>query len=69
MFGIIFGRKGTKQKTSSLKGAYYRTRKDWNMDYVTRSGPDKFENDKIVVDMKLKDYTRGSQNSRVMSEA
>jgi hypothetical protein len=39
------------------------------MDYVTGSGADKFENDNIVVNMKLKDYAGGSQSSRVMSEA
>jgi hypothetical protein len=56
IFEKIFGRKDSKDAIAGLKSIYYRTRRDWGMDYVTRSGPSQRQNDQMVVNMKLSEH-------------
>lgn len=55
-FEIIFGKRNTKHMMSSLRRIYYRTRREWGMDYVTRSGPIQRLSDRRVVSVKLSEY-------------
>lgn len=66
-FEIIFGKRNTKHTMSSLRSIYYRTRRDWGMDYVTRSGPSKREKDQMVVSVKLSEYAGEPYSSWVAS--
>jgi hypothetical protein len=68
-FGIIFGKRNTKHMKSGLRGIYYRTRKEWGMDYVTRSGPSECRSDKMVVSVKLRKYAKKPSSFRAASQA
>lgn len=62
-FEIIFGKRNTKHMMSSLRSIYYRTRREWGMDYVTRSGPIQCLSDERVVSVKLREYAGETYNS------
>jgi hypothetical protein len=54
---------------SGLRSIYYRTRRKWGMDYVTRSGPSECRNDQMVVSVKLREYANKPSSFRAASEA
>lgn len=66
IFEKIFGKKDTKHTISGLRSMYYRTRGDWGMDYVTRSGPNQRQNDKMVVSMRLSKHAVSSHSNWVV---
>jgi hypothetical protein len=59
MFKTLFGGKDARHMVSSLRSVYNRTRREWGMDYVTRSGLDQRQNDELIVNMKLSEHARG----------
>jgi hypothetical protein len=68
-FEIIFGKRNTKHMISGLRGTYYRTRREWGMDYVTRSGPSERRSDQMVVSAKLREYAGRPSSFRAASQA
>ena len=56
LFEKIFGEKDTKHTISGLRSTYYRIRRDWGMDCVTRSGPSQQQHDERVVTLKLREH-------------
>jgi len=67
-FEIIFGKRNTKHMISGLRGTYYRTRREWGMDYVTRSGPSERRSDQKVVSVKLREYAGEPGSFRAASQ-
>jgi len=65
MFKNLFGSKGTKHTVLNLRGAYYRTRGDWGMDCVTRSGIMQRQSDESIVNMKLSEHDGISGSPRL----
>lgn len=68
-FEIIFGKRNTKHMMSGLRSIYYRTRREWGMDYVTRSGPSECRSDQMVVSAKLREYAGEPGSFRAASQA
>ena len=68
-FEIIFGKRNTKDMISGLRSIYYRTRMEWGMDYVTRSGPSECRRDQMVVSVKLREYAGEPGSFRAASQA
>lgn len=64
MFESLFGRKDAKHTISSLRSVYYRTRADWDMDCVTRSGLMQRQSDESIVNLKLSEHAGGSGTPR-----
>jgi hypothetical protein len=60
MFKTLFGGKDARHTVSSLRSVYNRTRREWGMDYATRSGLDQRQNEESIVNMKLSEHARGS---------
>ena len=65
MFKNLFGSKGAKHTVLNLRGAYYRTRADWGMDCVTRSGIMQRQSDESIVNMKLSEHAGISGSPRL----
>lgn len=57
-FEISFGGKNTNDTISSLRSIYYRTRREWGMDYVTRTGPAGVQSDIRIVSAKLHEHAK-----------
>jgi hypothetical protein len=68
-FEIRFGKRNTKHMISGLRSIYYRTRREWGMDYVTRSGPSECRSDQMVVSVKLREYAGEPGSFRAASQA
>jgi hypothetical protein len=65
MFKNLFGSKAAKYTVLSLRGVYYRTRGEWGMDCVTRSGIMQRQSDESIVNMKLSEHTGISGSLRL----
>jgi hypothetical protein len=66
IFQHIFVKKDTRHTVSYLRSIYYRTRRDWGMDYVTRGGPMQRQSDETIVSMKLKEHAGEFDTSRAV---
>lgn len=55
-FEISFGYKNTSDTISGLRSIYYRTRREWGMDYVTRTGSAGVQSDIRIVSAKLHEH-------------
>lgn len=55
-FEISFGYKNTSDTISGLRSIYYRTRREWGMDYVTRTGSAGVQSDIRIVRAKLHEH-------------
>jgi hypothetical protein len=65
MFKNLFGSKAAKHTVLSLRGVYYRTRGEWGMDCVTRSGIMQRQSDESIVNMKLSEHAGISGGPRL----
>lgn len=65
MFKNLFGSKDAKHTVLHLRRAYYRTRGDWGMDCVTRSGIMQRQSDESIVNMKLSEHAGISGSPRL----
>lgn len=69
MFKNLFGRKDTKHTVLNLRSVYYRTRGDWGMDCVTRSGLMQRQSDESIVNLKLSEHAGISGTPRLTFQA
>jgi hypothetical protein len=69
MFKNLFGGKDAKHTISSLRSVYYRTRRDWGMDGVTRSGLMQRQSDESIVNLKLSEHSGGPGTPRLVFQA
>lgn len=64
IFEIVFGSRNTHDTIAGLRSIYYRTRREWGMDYVTRSGSAEVERDEWIVKAKLREHAETMTSGR-----
>lgn len=55
-FEVFFGALDTDRSVAGLTSVYYRIRKDWRMDNVTRTGPGDLQSDRTIVQRKVAEH-------------